>query len=106
MKKILAIDDQKDNLITINAVIKNYIPNCMVITALSGSEGLRLAEKEQPDAILLDIIMPGMDGYEVCEKLKANDSTKHIPVVMITAIKTAVSYTHLRAHETDSYLVC
>ncbi|MBI9035942.1 MAG: PAS domain S-box protein, partial [Bacteroidales bacterium] len=88
MNKILAIDDQRDNLITIKAVIKSYISDCEVLTTLSGKEGIELARVEQPDTILLDIIMPQMDGYEVCRKLKADTFTKHIPVVMITAIKT------------------
>ncbi|MBT6006341.1 MAG: PAS domain S-box protein [Prolixibacteraceae bacterium] len=88
MKKILAIDDQQDNLSTIKAVIKSNMPQCSVLTALSGSEGINIAREQQPDTILLDIIMPGMDGYEVCKRLKADDSTKHIPVVMVTAIKT------------------
>ncbi len=88
MKKILAIDDQKDNLTTIKAIVKLNMPECKVLTALSGREGIKIAEEEQPDTILLDIIMPEMDGYEVCKKLKENESTKHIPVIMITAIKT------------------
>ena len=88
MKKILVIDDQKDNLTTIKAVIKNNIPDCEILTALSGEEGLEIAQKEQPDTILLDIIMPEIDGFEVCRKLKKDETTKHIPVVMITAIKT------------------
>ncbi|QGY44096.1 PAS domain S-box protein [Maribellus comscasis] len=88
MKTILAIDDQVDNLITIKAVIKNNIPDCRILLAQSGQEGIELAEKEQPDTVLLDIIMPGMDGYEVCKHLKSNEATQHIPVIMVTAIKT------------------
>lgn len=88
MKKILAIDDQTDNLVTIQAVIKSNIPDCSIILAQSGKEGIELAEKEQPDTILLDIIMPGMDGFEVCKRLNSNTATKHIPVILITAIKT------------------
>ena len=88
LKKILAIDDQKDNLITITAVLKSQMKNCSVITAISGNEGIKLAINEQPDVILLDIIMPQMDGYAVCEMLKKNEQTKHIPVILITAIKT------------------
>lgn len=57
-KKILAIDDQEDNLITLKAIIKNNIPNAKVITALSGDKGIEIAITEQPDTILLDIIMP------------------------------------------------
>ncbi|MEA2039609.1 MAG: response regulator, partial [Thermodesulfobacteriota bacterium] len=60
MPKILVIDDKKDNLITILALLKNIIPGCEVITALSGEEGIKKAKAESPDTILLDIIMPGM----------------------------------------------
>jgi PAS domain S-box-containing protein len=88
MKKILAIDDQQDNLTTVKAVIKSYISDCEVFTALSGKDGIKIAIEEQPDTILLDIIMPQMDGYETCKRLKEGELTKHIPVVMVTAIRT------------------
>ena len=88
MKKILAIDDQQDNLTTIEAVLKSNLEDCQLLTALSGKEGIQIAKEAQPDTILLDIIMPEIDGYEVCKKLKEDESTKHIPVIMITAIKT------------------
>lgn len=88
MRKILAIDDQADNLATIVAVLKTQISKCVFFTALSGEEGLDIANKEHPDVILLDIIMPEMDGYETCKRLKDNILTKHIPVIMVTAIKT------------------
>jgi CheY-like chemotaxis protein len=88
MPKILAIDDKIDNLISISALLKALIPGCNVITAQSGAEGLLKAENEKPDTILLDIKMPEMDGYEVCDRLKSNEQTKHIPVIMISAIRT------------------
>lgn len=88
MRKILAIDDKADNLATIVAVLKIHISDCVFFTALSGKEGLDIANKEQPDVILLDIIMPELNGYETCKKLKDNLLTKHIPVIMVTAIKT------------------
>ncbi|MBI9092987.1 MAG: response regulator [Desulfobacterium sp.] len=88
MPKILAIDDKQDNLITLSAVLRSLIPDCNIITALSGVEGIEKAISESPDTILLDIKMPGMDGYEVCNRLKANEQTKHIPVIMISAIRT------------------
>ena len=90
MRTILTIDDQKDNLTTIEALLKNHLDDCELLTAMSGEEGIARAQKEQPDVILLDIIMPKMDGYEVCKKLKADKLTKHIPIVMVTAIKTDV----------------
>ena len=58
MKTILAIDDKQDNLTTIKAVIKSQMEDCEVLTATSGKEGIEIAIKEQPDTILLDIIMP------------------------------------------------
>ena len=88
MSKILAIDDRLDNLISIKALLRNMIPECEVITAQTGEEGIERAIKELPDTILLDINMPVMDGYEVCNKLKTNFATKHIPVIMITAVRT------------------
>ncbi len=87
MPKILAIDDKKDNLITISALLRNMIPGCEVITALSGEEGIKKAMAESPDTILLDIKMPGMDGYETCGRLRECKATKHIPIIMVTAIK-------------------
>jgi CheY-like chemotaxis protein len=89
MSKILAIDDKKDNLIALSALLTALIPGCNVITAQSGAEGLEKAKTELPDTILLDIKMPGMDGYEVCNKLKDDETIKHIPVAMtdITKIK-------------------
>lgn len=88
MPKILAIDDRLDNLISIKALLRNIIPECEVVTAQTGEEGIEKAIKELPDTILLDINMPVMDGYEVCNKLKAESRTAHIPVIMITAVRT------------------
>ena len=88
MKKILAIDDNRDNLVALSALLTNWMPGCTVITAQSGHEGIAKAKAEQPDVILLDVRMPGMDGFETCRRLMADESAKHIPVIMITAIKT------------------
>ena len=89
MAKILAIDDREDNLIVIKAMLKAFIPECEVITAFSGSEGIEKANTEFPDVIILDVIMPEMDGFETCRKLRASRDTKHIPVVMVTAISNS-----------------
>ena len=85
---ILAIDDNQDNLITLRAVVSDAIPKARVITALDGTSGLNLALSENPDVILLDIVMPVLDGLEVCRKLKQDDRISHIPVIMLTALKT------------------
>ncbi len=101
MTIILAIDDQRDNLLSIKAVMKMYMPDCEIITALSAKEGIQLAREKQPDTILLDIIMPGMDGFEVCRVLKADDRTSNIPIIMLTAIKTD-SASRVKALETGA----
>jgi PAS domain S-box-containing protein len=85
--KILAIDDNQDNLITINAIIKDAFPEAKVFTAINGLKGIEMATSKDPDVILLDVIMPDMDGYEVCQKLKADPIVSVIPVVFVTAIK-------------------
>lgn len=88
INKILAIDDHWDNLLIYEAIINENIPECKLITATSATKGIELALKEKPDVILLDIIMPEMDGFEACSKIKNIEKLKYIPVIMITAIKT------------------
>ena len=87
MTKILAIDDISDNLIALGAIIKDSFPDSVLETALSGKEGIELAIFTDPDVILLDIIMPEMDGFEVCRRLKQDERTRDIPVVFLTAMK-------------------
>ena len=98
---ILAIDDQKDNLLTYKAIISSKMPGCRFITANSGKEGIKVATKKLPDVILLDIIMPGMDGFETCRVLKSSKVTSFIPIIMITAIKTDQS-NKIKALETGA----
>jgi signal transduction histidine kinase len=86
--KILAIDDNQDNLTTLRAVIADAIPGTKVITALDGNTGIILALSENPDVILLDIVMPVLDGLTVCRMLKQDERISQIPVIMLTALKT------------------
>jgi signal transduction histidine kinase len=86
--KILAIDDNIDNLITLNVLIKEIFPEAIVLKALSGKQGLEIATLEEPHLILLDIIMPEMDGFDVCKILKVNKNIRDIPVIFVTALGT------------------
>lgn len=86
--KILAIDDNQDNLITLRAVVSDVLPRVEILTALDGMKGIELAIAENPDVILLDILMHGMDGFEVCMRLKKNKAIQYIPVLFLTALKT------------------
>ena len=85
--KILVVDDTPRNvkLLADLLVVKGY----GVVTALSGREALMQVEAEQPDLILLDVVMPEMSGYEVCRKLRENPATQMLPVVMVTALDPA-----------------
>jgi len=84
---VLIVDDIVDNL---NVAANTLIPqNINVIFAQSGENALKTADKYMPDLILLDIMMPQMDGFEVCEKLKSNEKTKEIPIIFLTAIGEA-----------------
>jgi len=85
--KILAIDDNPDNLITIQALVNEAFPKVLILKALSGLQGIELATANNPDVILLDVVMPDMDGYEVCKILKSNKILRDIPVIFVTAIK-------------------
>ena len=85
---ILAIDDHQDNLTALVAIVADAFPGARVLTSLSGAKGIELALVEDPDVILLDIVMPGMDGFEVCRRLKADERLRDIPVVFLTALET------------------
>lgn len=82
-KKILIIDDELDmvKVVTIRFEASGY----EVISASNGQEGIDKSKRFKVDLILLDIIMPNMDGYEVCRKLKTDPKTKNIPIVIFTA---------------------
>ena len=79
---ILAVDDTPENLDVVKGILA---PENIVRVAINGMVALKIAQKQSPDLILLDINMPGMDGYEVCSNLKSDESTAHIPVIFLTA---------------------
>ena len=83
MKHVLAVEDGEDilELITYNLEREGY----EVTGATTGEDGIDAARSEKPDLILLDLMLPGIDGLEVCRRLKADPDTAHIPVVMVTA---------------------
>lgn len=86
--KILAIDDNQDILHLLAAVMSKRLPEDVLLTAPNGRKGMELALAEDPDAILLDIVMPGMDGFEVCRAVKADDRLQAIPVIFLTGMGT------------------
>jgi putative two-component system response regulator len=81
---VLVVDDHPLNLELIEGCLADV--DCRVITATDGIEALELVKKDPPDLVLLDVMMPRMDGYEVCQRLKASPEGKLLPVVMVTAL--------------------
>lgn len=87
MSSILIVDDDENNIFLIRCFLEKE--KFTVFEAASGLKALKLInEGPHPDLIILDIMMPEMDGYEVCQALKAKDATSHIPVIMLTARNT------------------
>jgi len=91
MKKdtLLIIDDIPNNVKVLRAFLNRVGFN--VLIAEEGEEGIQVTEHTHPDLILLDIMMPGMDGFEVCQRLKSQDSTKDIPIIFMTALTDTVN---------------
>src|SRR5262245_55587873 len=82
--RILVVDDIPSNVKLLEArLTAEYFD---VVTATSGAEALAICERAQCDIVLLDVMMPEMDGFEVCRRLKAGPKTHHIPVIMVTAL--------------------
>lgn len=88
MTKILVISNKENDLIVISTLLNKFVSDCQVITAPSGPQGMEKAKNESFDAIILDIEMPEMDGYKVCNLLKSDEKTEHIPIIMIAGVKS------------------
>src|SRR3954471_8064935 len=87
--RILLVDDTPENLDVLSAILEDL--ECQLIVATTGERALELAARQAPDLILLDVMMPGMNGFEVCTHLKANSATAEIPVIFVTARSDDVS---------------
>ncbi len=83
-RRILVVDDVATNL----RLVQGHLcrEGYQVLLAKSGEEALRTIEAEQPDLILLDVIMPGLDGFETCRRIRENRTTRHIPVILVTSL--------------------
>ncbi len=93
--RLLVVDDQPTN---IQVLYRVFADDCQVFMATSGEQALHTAREEAPDVILLDVMMPDMDGYEVCRQLKQDSATRDIPILFVTA--------HHEAQEEARGLAC
>ena len=101
-RKILVVEDE-ESLLKLESILlttRGY----KVTGASDGLKALTEIEKEKPDLVLLDIMMPGIDGFEVCRRIKENPATKSIPVVMLTAKKSSADQVKGAEVGADAYL--
>jgi two-component system alkaline phosphatase synthesis response regulator PhoP len=106
-KRILVVDDEPDFAAIVQTNLRRE--GFEVEVAYDGAEGLEKVKANPPDAIVLDVMMPEMDGYELCAKLKGDDKYCDIPIVLLTAVADHVSSTRYSHHdgmstEADDYM--
>lgn len=106
-KDILLVDDDPDFVEAVKVIVENGGYDVRV--AYDGQEGLEAVAEKQPDLIVLDVMMPVMNGHEACAKLKGNKETADIPIILLTAVAdrvTTSTYTHrdMLESEADDYI--
>lgn len=102
MKKILIIEDELELVSLMRSRLKDH--NYEVISAFNGLEGIDLARQEMPDLIILDVMMPKLDGYNVCRMLKFDEKYKKIPIIILTARGSEQDRNIARQIRADAFL--
>ena len=101
-KRVLAIEDHEENRRIMRLLLASA--GIDMIEAVTGEDGVAMAEKERPDVILMDIQLPGLDGYEATRRIKSNPELRHIPIIVVTSY--ALSGDDVKAFEAgcDAYV--
>jgi DNA-binding response OmpR family regulator len=102
-KKVLIVDDESSMV----SVLQRHVSNAGYgfETAGNGQEALEKIEKDQPDLVLLDLVMPGMNGFETCRRIRENEKTKKIPVLIITALRSESDSASAAASGANEFIV-
>lgn len=101
--KILVVDDNPQNLELLVAYLED-LPNVTVVPASNGIEAMIKVGRDQPDLILLDVMMPKMSGFEVCRQIKSDPATRDVPIIMVTALNEMGDHERARDCGTDEFL--
>jgi CheY-like chemotaxis protein len=101
MKKILIVEDVDFNR---DLIVQLLEDDYEILTAVDGAEGIRLAERERPDLILMDLSLPVMDGWEATRRIKANAALRHTPIIALTAHAMRGDEEKARESGCDDYL--
>ncbi|MCP4837300.1 MAG: response regulator [Phycisphaera sp.] len=99
---VLLVDDNQQNLELILAYLDDL--GCRTVTATNGIEAMEMIDSKKPDLVLLDVMMPRMSGFEVCQKIKSDPSTRDIAVIMVTALNEVPDYERAVESGTDDFL--
>ena len=101
-KRVLSIEDQEDN----RRIVRDLLTSVgyEVIEAVSGDEGVTMAEKSRPDLILMDIQLPGLDGYEATRRIKANPELRRTPIIVVTSYALSGDEDKARDAGCDAYI--
>ena len=102
ISKILVVDDTNTDRLNLQNIL--HEAGFQVVTAASGREAVEVVLSERPDLVFLDIIMDDMDGFQTCRKLSNNESTKHIPVVMVSSKDQKVDMLWARKQGARAYI--
>jgi two-component system alkaline phosphatase synthesis response regulator PhoP len=100
-KKILIADDETSIRLTVGRLLEN---DYVVLEATNGEEAVEIAKGQKPDLILMDLIMPKMDGYAACSQIKADEETRGIPVVILTAVGHELNKKYATEMGADGYI--
>lgn len=102
--KVLVVEDDRSIQMVLELVLTR-MAKCDVIVASDGPSGLASIQQNKPDVVLLDLMLPGMDGFEICQRSKADESTKHIPIVFLTAQPQPASVARAMSLGAAGYLI-
>ena len=99
---VLIVDNDRDNLLFISYILDSL--NIKHVSAITSTEGISLAINKQPDLILLDMVMPEMDGLEITRRLKKNTFTRHIPIIAVTGLTQVKHQEAIQEAGCDDYI--
>lgn len=103
MKRILIVDDSPAELFRFKEILKKN--NFEVIEAFSGPDGVTLAEAHTPDLIIIDLVMPGMNGFQVTRQISSSQQTQHIPIIIVSTKDQDINHSWGKQQGAKAYLV-
>ena len=103
MKALIVEDDRSIQMVL--ELVLTRMAKCDVLLAGEGNEGLRMIQDHKPDFVLLDLMLPGIDGFEICQRAKADAATKEIPIIFLTAQPQPASIARAMALGAAAYIV-